>query len=104
MSEKRRRTDSGVSRIFFYKKASKLLLELENKPPSIEDRGQTDRRVAVVANPTPITPNLDLYDHLIISLLLHPAAVLLSSNVLVFAILETFVVLSVSLLLCMSII
>jgi len=41
---------------------------------------------------------------MIISLLLHPAAVLLSSNVLVFAILETFIVLSVSLLLCMYII
>jgi len=35
---------------------------------------------------------------------LHPAAVLLSSNVLVFAILETFIVLSVSLLPCMYII
>ena len=41
---------------------------------------------------------------MIISLLLHPAAVLLSSNVLVFAILETFIVLSVSLLVCMYII
>ena len=41
---------------------------------------------------------------MIISLLLHPAVVLLSSNVLVFAILETFIVLSVSLLLCMYII
>ena len=33
-----------------------------------------------------------------ISLLLHPAAVMLSSNVLVYAIAETFIVLSVSLL------
>ena len=41
---------------------------------------------------------------MIISLLLHPAAVLLSSNVLVFAILETFMVLSVLLLLFMYII
>jgi len=41
---------------------------------------------------------------MIISLLLHPAAVLFSSNVHVFAILETFIVLSVSLLLCMYII
>ena len=41
---------------------------------------------------------------MIISLLLHPAAVLLSSNVLVFAVLETFIVLSVSLLPCMYII
>ena len=35
---------------------------------------------------------------MIISLLLHPAAVMLSSNVLVYAIAETFIVLSVSLL------
>jgi len=41
---------------------------------------------------------------MIISLLLHPAVILLSSNVLVFAILETFIVLSVSLLLCTYII
>ena len=42
--------------------------------------------------------------NILLHLLLHPAAVLLSSNVLVFAILETFIVLSVSLLLCMYII
>jgi len=41
---------------------------------------------------------------MIISLLLHPAVILISSNVLVFAVLETFIVLSVSFLLCMYII
>jgi len=42
---------------------------------------------------------------LVISLLLHPAAVLLSPIVLMlFAILETFILLSISLLLCMYII
>ena len=41
---------------------------------------------------------------MIISLQLHPAAVLFSSNVLVFAILETFIVISVSLLPCVYII
>ena len=41
---------------------------------------------------------------MIISQLLHLAVILLSSNVLVFAILETFIVLSVSLLPCMYII
>jgi len=61
----------------------------------------------VFQNPTSathITISCACCTRTVISVLLHPAAVLLSPSVLVFAILEMFILLTVQLLLCMYII